>query len=193
MENNLVEERFLNSIHIKNEMMRDRETLVTIVELADEISRVIKKGGKILTCGNGGSASDSLHIVGEFIGRFQKERNGYPAIALNADVATMTAIANDYGYDEVFSRQVDGLMKEGDLVLGISTSGNSSNVIKAFERAKELGGKTALLSGNDGGILKELADYKIIVPSDITARIQECHMLVYHILCEIVEDKLTSE
>lgn len=193
MEKNLVEERFLNSIHIKNEMMRDEETLVTIKKLAEEISRVIKKGGKILTCGNGGSASDSLHIVGELMGRFQKDRNGYSAIALNADVATMTAIANDYGYDEVFSRQVEGLMKEGDIVLGISTSGNSSNVIKAFERAKELGGKTALLSGNDGGILKDLADYKIVVPSDVTARIQECHMLVYHILCEIVEDKLTSE
>ena len=193
MEKNLVEERFLNSIHIKNEMMRDEETLVTIKKLAEEISRVIKKGGKILTCGNGGSASDSLHIVGELMGRFQKDRNGYSAIALNADVATMTAIAHDYGYDEVFSRQVEGLMKEGDIVLGISTSGNSSNVIKAFERAKELGGKTALLSGNDGGILKDLADYKIVVPSDVTARIQECHMLVYHILCEIVEDKLTSE
>jgi D-sedoheptulose 7-phosphate isomerase len=190
MNEELIRERFEISIETKQRILNNEEIIKSIDELANVIACSIKHGGKILICGNGGSASDSLHIAGEILGRFQKERKAYAAIALNSDVATMTAIANDYGYEEVFSRQVEGLMAPEDILLGISTSGNSKNIIRAFEKAHEIGGKTALLSGKDGGALKEMADYPIVVPSETTARIQETHMLIYHVLCEIVEDIL---
>ena len=139
------------------------------------------------SCGNGGSASDALHFAGEIIGRFQREREAWPAIVLNADVATMTAIANDYGYEEIFSRQAEGHCKPGDVFIGISTSGNSKNVIKAIRAAKKKGCKTAGLLGKEGGMIKDIVDYSIIIPCNVTARIQECHILLIHIICEIVE------
>lgn len=189
----LVKKRLEESISVKQKILNDEEMIHIISELADEITEVLRNGGKILVCGNGGSASDALHIVGELVGKFQIERNGYSAIALNADVATMTALANDYGYDYVFSKQVEALMSNNDLLIGISTSGNSQNVVKAFEKAIEIGGRTALLSGKDGGKLKDMATYSIVVPSDITARIQEAHMCIYHIICEIVEKELSAK
>ena len=182
--------RLRESIAVKEQILNDEVLTGEICRLAEDISITIYNGGKLLICGNGGSASDALHIAGELAGRFQMERKGYAAIALNSDVAVMTAVANDYGYEWVFARQVEALLKPKDILLGISTSGNSENIIKAFDKAHEMGGNTALLSGRDGGMLKSMADYRIIVPSDNTARIQESHMCVYHIICEIVEMKL---
>lgn len=190
---NRIEREIVASIEVKKEILKDKEVLNTLAAMADQIAESLKHDGKILVCGNGGSASDALHIAGEIVGRFQKERNAYPAIALNSDVATLTAIANDYGYDQVFSRQVEGLMRPGDILLGISTSGNSENVIKAVEKAHEIGGKAFLLAGKSGGKLKDICDLKIIVPSNVTAHIQEAHICLYHILCGLIEDAMVGE
>ena len=188
----IIQARFRESIETKNRLLQDESLLNMMLILSDAIVDAIRSGGKLLICGNGGSASDASHIAGEIVGRFQKERKGYAAISLSADVATMTSIANDYGYEDVFARQVEGLMSRNDILLGISTSGNSLNIIKAFKKVKETGGKTALLSGKGGGELKNLADYAIIIPSDATARIQEAHLCIYHILCELIEVGLTG-
>lgn len=188
----LIRRRFKETIQIKNTILNDESMINCINQLSLDICSIIEDGGKLLICGNGGSASDALHIAGELVGRFEKERRAYSAIALNSDVATITAIANDYGYEEVFSRQVEGLMQSKDLLIGISTSGNSVNIINAFNKAKKIGGKTALLSGRDGGKLKNLADYAIIVPSNVTAHIQESHLIIYHIMCEIIERTLVE-
>ena len=179
-----------DSIEAKQKVLDNSEILKTLELMADQITETLKKGGKILLCGNGGSASDALHFAGEIVGRFQKERKAYNAIALNADVATMTAIANDYGYDQVFSRQVEGLMTDKDVLIGISTSGNSKNIIKAVEKAHEIGGKAYLFSGKDGGKLKDICDLCIIVPSDVTTHIQEVHECLNHILCGLIENAM---
>lgn len=178
------------SVEVKQKMLVDPVLLGQIEAAADCMAQTLRHGGKILVCGNGGSASDALHIAGEIVGRFQKERKAYAAIALNADMAVMTAVANDYAYEKVFARQVEGLMNKQDVLLGISTSGNSANVICAFEKAKQLGGKTILLSGKNGGALRDMADIALVMPSDVTAHIQEGHECVYHILCGLVEQAL---
>lgn len=178
------------SIDVNRSILGNDMILNSICNAADTLIDSLRKGGKILLCGNGGSASDALHIAGELLGRFQKERKSYAAVALNADVATMTAIANDFGYCHVFSRQVEGLMNKEDVLVGLSTSGNSINIIKAFEQAKINGGKTILLSGENGGKLKEIADISIMIPSNITSHVQEAHTCIYHIFCEIVERAL---
>lgn len=185
-----IKEEILESIRTKERVVKDENLINEISSIAECMIQTLKDGGKILLCGNGGSSSDALHIAGELLGRFQKERRAYAAIALNADVSTMTSIANDYGYELVFARQVEGLMTEKDILIGISASGNSENVILAFEMAHKIGGKTILLTGRDGGKLKGLADLSVIVPSDVTARIQEAHECIYHILCGLVEDSL---
>lgn len=192
VDNKLVVQRIRESIRVKESIADDSRLIMCISEVSKSIYEIIKRGGVLYTCGNGGSASDALHIVGEIVGRFQRERKGFAAVALNADVATMTAIANDYGYDYVFSRQVEALLNDKDILLGISTSGNSKNIIYAFDKARELGAKTVLLTGSRGGVLKDMSDYCIVVPSDNTARIQEGHMCIYHIICEIVERMLTE-
>ena len=133
----------------------------------------MRNGGKVLFCGNGGSATDALHLAGEFVGKFQRERRSIPAIALNANVASLTAIANDYEYDFVFSRAVEGLMKPEDVLVAISTSGNSKNVLQAVRKAEEIGGKSISILGYDGGNIKEATDLAIVVPDDCTARIQD--------------------
>lgn len=193
MNQDIIRDRIRESIKVKEDILSSGEIIDTVSAMADAIAESIMSGGKLLTCGNGGSASDALHIAGEILGRFQKERRGYAAVALNADVATMTAIANDYGYEEVFARQAEGIMKPEDIILGISTSGNSGNIVRAFEKAHEIGGRTALLSGKDGGKLKAMSDFCIIVPSGVTARIQEGHIVIYHILCELIENKLMGQ
>jgi D-sedoheptulose 7-phosphate isomerase len=152
------------------------------------ITETVLKGNKLLIAGNGGSASDAQHIAAEFTGRFVKERKPLAAIALSTDTSALTAISNDYGFENVFSRQLEALAVPGDLFLGISTSGNSANVIKAFESAKKIGCKTIGLSGRDGGKMNALCDLNIVVPSDITARIQEMHILIGHIFCKAVDD-----
>jgi len=149
-----------------------------------------KKGGKILVCGNGGSAADSQHMAGEFLNRFKMERPPLPCLALSTDTSTLTAISNDYNFDEVFSKQVQAHGNPLDIFIGISTSGNSKNIIRAVEVAKEKNIFTICLLGKDGGILKKKCDLPIIVPSNDTPRIQESHILIIHILCETVEKAL---
>lgn len=179
-----------DSISVKEELLSDKKLLNTVEQLADEIVKAIRTGHKLNLCGNGGSASDALHFAGEIVGRFQKERSAWPAVVLNADVATMTAIANDYGYDDVFARQAQGHCNCGDVFIGISTSGNSENILRAAKVAKGKGCKTAALLGKDGGRIKDIVDYPIIVPCQKTARVQESHILLIHIICEIAEEKL---
>ncbi|MDB5141254.1 MAG: gmhA1 [Mucilaginibacter sp.] len=152
------------------------------------ITSVIKAGNKVLLAGNGGSAADAQHIAAELSGRFVKERKALPGIALTVDTSALTAIANDYGYDHVFSRQVEALAQPGDLFIGISTSGNSQGILNAFQAAKKINCKTLGLSGRDGGKMNGLCDLNIIIPSQVTARIQEMHILIGHILCKAVDD-----
>ncbi len=187
----LIKERILDSITIKKSLLDNEELLDTVEGLAEEIVKAIQNGNKLVLCGNGGSASDALHFAGEIVGRFQKERSAWSAIVLNADAATMTAIANDYGYDDVFARQAEGHVRPGDVFIGISTSGNSENVLRAVKKAKEKGAVTAALLGKDGGKIKGVADYPVVVPCQVTARVQECHIMLIHIMCEIAEKKLS--
>lgn len=188
----IIKQRIADSINVKQQLFENGELINKVSLLASEITKSISNGGKIVVCGNGGSASDALHFAGEIVGRFVKERKAWPAVVLNADVAAMTAIANDYGYEDVFARQAEGHVKPGDIFVGISTSGNSENVYRAQEKAKELGAKTACLVGKDGGKIGREADFSIVVPSNVTARTQECHILIIHILCELVEEKLAA-
>ena len=165
----------------------------------DEIERMVefiimayKTGGKVVLFGNGGSAADAQHIAGELVGQFALKRRAFPAIALTTNTCVLTGVANDYGYDAVFSRQVEALVNEKDVVVGITTSGNSPNVVQAIEMAKMKGAKTIGLTGGKGGKLAEVADLVLIVPSDITPRIQEAHITIGHIICELVEKQLAT-
>ena len=187
-EKNIICQRINESINIKNKILEDENLINIIYGLVIELREcLLKKEGKLLICGNGGSASDALHMTGEIVGRFQRERNPYPAIALNADITTLTAIGNDYGYDTVFERPVEAYMTSKDIFIGISTSGNSENVYKAALKAKEKKGVTAALLGKDGGKIAKVVDYPIVIPSDITARIQESHITIIHVICEMLE------
>ena len=193
MENvEIIKQRIADSIKVKQELLDNAQLINVVSALADEIVDRIDRGGKLVLCGNGGSASDALHFAGEIVGRFVKERKAWPAVVLNADVATMTAIANDYSYDDVFARQAEGHLTEKDVFIGISTSGNSENVYRAVLKAQEIGAKTACLAGKDGGKIGRTVDFPIIVPCNVTARVQECHICIIHILCEISEAKLSS-
>lgn len=168
---------------------RLRETAVPVMEEMAEICRTaLRSGHKILLCGNGGSAADSQHIAAEFVGRFVKERQGLPAIALTTDTSILTAIGNDYGYDEVFRRQVEALGREGDVLIGISTSGNSGNVVKAFEQAKKQGLHVLAFTGGKASRMSALADVTLQVEAPVTARIQECHILVGHLICDYIDE-----
>ena len=162
----------------------------SIEAAGEQVVRSLSGDGKLLLCGNGGSAADCQHIAAELTGRFIYDRRPLAAISLTTDTSALTCIANDYSYDEVFSRQVNALARSGDCLIGISTSGNSANVIKAVEAAKKLGVTTIGLLGRDGGKLASLCDYTIIVPSNITARIQEAHILIGHTLCGQIEQSL---
>ena len=173
----------------KKTIERTIEEMIPQIEEASKlIVSTLKARNKVLLCGNGGSAADAQHIAAELTGRYKTERRGLPAIALTTDTSALTAIANDYGYDRIFDRQVEGLAREGDLLIGISTSGNSLNVISAFATAKLKGCKTLGLSGNNGGDMTRLCHLNLIVPSDNTPRIQEMHILIGHILCQAVDD-----
>ncbi len=160
-----------------------------LLQVAHEITEVLQTGGKIMFCGNGGSAADSQHLATEFVVRFRSDidRKALPAIALTTDTSLLTAAANDYGFETVFSRQVEGLGNYGDYLIGISTSGNSENVFQAIENANSKGIKTLLLSGKDGGKIKDIATTSIIVPHNATERIQEAHITLGHIICLLVE------
>ncbi len=156
-------------------------------KMAHAIIQALKAGHKLLLCGNGGSASDSLHIAAEFIGRFEKTRMSLPAIALTADIASLTAIGNDFGFEKVFSRQIEGLGQKGDILVVLSTSGRSPNILDAITQAKQQGILTLGFTGKDGGILKDAVDICFIARSHKTAHIQEAHMTALHAICEVVE------
>lgn len=188
----IIKQRITDSVTVKQNLLGNQDFMETVSRLADAIIECISSGGKLVICGNGGSASDALHFAGEIVGRFIKERKAWPAVVLNADVATLTAIANDYGYDDVFARQAEAHVKPGDIFIGISTSGNSENVYRAVLKSKEIGAKTACLAGKNGGKIAAAVDYPIVVPCNVTARVQECHINIIHILCEIAEEKLSN-
>ncbi len=181
---------------IKSELQAHKETIDKTIEVMvpsiQEASKLVSKtlldGHKVLLCGNGGSAADAQHIAAELSGRYKTERKGLPGIALTTDTSALTAIANDYGYDRIFDRQVEALANEGDLLIGISTSGNSANVISALKLAKELGCTTLGMSGRDGGAMNEVCTLNLVVPSFDTPRIQEMHILIGHIICQAVDD-----
>jgi len=160
--------------------------------LAAEIIRALRAGKKVLVFGNGGSAADAQHFAAELVGRFEKERPGLPAIALTTDTSALTALANDFGYDEVFSRQVRALVQPGDVVVGLSTSGNAKSVLKGLEEAKKLKAWTAAMTGQTGGKLKGVPDCCITVPSQRTAHIQECHIALIHAICACVDEAFIS-
>ncbi len=178
------------SIRVKADALE--KNVDCIERAATVIISSLKNGGKILLCGNGGSAADSQHIAAEFIGRFQRERKALPAIALTTDTSILTSLANDYSYDIVFARQVEAFGNKGDVLIGISTSGKSPNVMKAFEAAKKFGMTTLAFTGHDGGPMGKMADIAVIVPSKVTARIQESHITFFHALCEVVEDEFVK-
>ncbi len=164
------------------------DNLMPVIETASiAVVQTLKMGNKVLLCGNGGSAADAQHIAAELTGRFKKERKGLPAIAITTDTSALTAIANDYGYDKVFSRQIEALADKDDILIAISTSGNSQNVIEAVKEAKSIGCNTIALCGKDGGEVAQMCDISIVVPSSDTASIQEMHIMIGHIICSIVD------
>lgn len=169
------------------------ESADVIIEISRAFVDCIAGGGKILLCGNGGSAADAQHIAAEFVGRFLKERDAWAAIALTTDTSALTAIGNDYGFDHVFSRQVEALAKAGDIVVGISTSGRSPNVLRAIESARKIGAKTIGFTGGTGADLPSKCDICFIAPSDHTPRIQELHIASWHAICDLVETELVSK
>ena len=175
-----------------NLILNSKKLSEKIEKAVNEIIKCFSTQNKIVIFGNGGSAADAQHIVAEFIGRFQKERKSLPAIALTTDSSIITSLANDYSYDIVFSRQCESLVSKGDVVIGISTSGNSKNVEKGIKTAKSMGAVTIGLLGGDGGIINNVVDIPIVVKSTNTARIQEVHRVIYHIICGIVEEESTK-
>ena len=175
-----------------NLILNSKKLSEKIEKAVNEIIKCFSTQNKIVIFGNGGSAADAQHIVAEFIGRFQKERKSLPAIALTTDSSIITSLANDYSYDIVFSRQCESLVSKGDVVIGISTSGNSKNVEKGIKTAKSMGAVTIGLLGGDGGTINSIVDIPIVVESTNTARIQEVHRVIYHIICGIVERESTK-
>ena len=180
-------------IHNSAENIQKSTTLSSDIQKSIEsIIQCIKNGNKIVLFGNGGSAADAQHIAAELIGRFKLERKSFPAIALTTDTSILTSLGNDYSYDVVFSRQCESLVSKNDVVIGISTSGNSKNVKLGMIMAQKMGAKTIGLLGNNGGTIKDVSDFSIIVNSDDTANIQESHRVIYHIICNLVEKQLSE-
>lgn len=191
-----MKESIRKSFEEKKELMKILETssyLDSVEKASEVLSSAIKNGNKVLIAGNGGSAADAQHFAGEIVGRFMFNRPSAPAISLCTDPSVMTCIANDYGYDEVFARQLEGLGNPSDVFIGISTSGNSENIIKALAKAKEKNIKTICFLGKDGGKIKDLCDIPLVVPSNSTPRIQEIHTFTVHLLCEIIEKENFGE
>jgi len=186
-----IRQQFLESAALKQEAARSLAEPVAAA--AEMVLAALRDGHKVLLCGNGGSAADAQHIAAELVGRYTRERPGYPAIALTTDTSNLTAIGNDYGFDRIFARQVEALGQAGDVLIAISTSGNSPNVLRAVERARELGVMTLGLAGRDGGALVAATDLCLIAPHQVTARIQELHITIGHILCDLVEAALVDE
>jgi len=181
------------SIDVKQQVLKNEDLVKTIEEVVTVIVTAFKNGKRVYFCGNGGSAADAQHLAAEFSGRFYTDRKALPAEALHCNTSYLTAVANDYGYDLVYSRMIDGIGEAGDVLAGLSTSGNSVNIIKAFEIAKQKGIITIAFTGSSGGQIKSLSDYLINIPSTDTPRIQESHIMVGHIICELVEERLFNE
>jgi len=178
--------------HLDTIRKLQENNLTEIEKCGKYCCQALADGHTIFFMGNGGSAADSQHLAAEFVGRFQKERKGLPAVALTTDTSILTAVGNDYGFERVFSRQVEALVRVGDVVVGLSTSGNSPNVVKALEVAKEIGAVTIGMTGKSGGKMADICDLCIKVPADITARIQETHIFIGHIVCELVDEEAPS-
>jgi D-sedoheptulose 7-phosphate isomerase len=176
------------SIDVKQLLLADEQLLRTAQQMVEVIVQAFKNGKRVYFCGNGGSAADAQHLAAEFSGRFYLNRKALPAEALHCNTSYLTAVANDYSYDVVYARLVEGIMNKGDVLIGLSTSGNSGNIVKALEAARTKGVITMGFTGMSGGVMKELSDYLINVPSADTPRIQESHILVGHIVCELVEE-----
>jgi len=185
--------KVLASISVKQLLLQDEAYLASVAEVGLVMTGSLSHGGRIFFCGNGGSAADAQHLAAELTGRFLKERPSLAGIALTTNTSTLTAIANDYSYEEVFSRQIEGLARAGDVLLGISTSGNAGNVLRAMEVARRMMLSTVALTGKSGGKLSTAAEHCIRIPSDETPRIQEAHILTGHILAELVEAELFGE
>ena len=183
-----IKDLLLESIQVKEEVLRNE--VGKILEMSKAVIACLSKNGKIILFCNGGSAADSQHIAAEFVGMFKRERAGLAAISLTTDTSILTSLANDYGYEVVFSRQIEALAQKNDLAVAISTSGKAKNVLSGLRQAKKMGLKTIALTGGDGGELAKLADISLIVPSSVTARIQEVHITVGHIICELAEEAL---
>lgn len=175
------------SIDVKQSILADETILHTLNEIVTAVTNSFKNGNKVMFCGNGGSAADAQHLAAEFSGRFYKNRRALPSDALHCNTSYLTAVANDYNYAEIYARLVEGTMLKGDVLIGLTTSGNSPNIIKAFEAARAKGIITIGFTGSTGGKLKPLSDFLLNVPSDTTPRIQESHILLGHIICELVE------
>ena len=183
-------ENLKNAIADHQAMFAKLGDLIPQISLvAEELKACIKRGGKILIMGNGGSAADSQHIAAEIVGRFKKERRGLAAIALTTDTSIITSVGNDYGYDYIFARQIEALCRPEDVVIGITTSGNSKNVVAAIEEANKLGATTIGLTGGSGGKMNELCKHNLVMPSSETARVQEAHIFVGHSLCDLLESE----
>ncbi len=177
------------SISVKTVLVQDQQMMEKIGQIVDLVTEAFRHGNRVYFCGNGGSAADAQHLAAEFSGRFYKNRKALPAEALHCNTSYLTAVANDYSYDDIYARLVDGIMNSGDVLFGFSTSGNSGNIIKAFEVAKNKGVVTIGFTGDTGGKIRELCDHLINIPSSVTPRIQESHIMVGHIICELVEEK----
>lgn len=182
-----------DSIHVKEKMLLDEQYIKKINEIAQVILEAYNHKRKVMFCGNGGSAADAQHLTAELVSKFRINRAALPALSLNTNTSILTSIGNDYEYNYIFERQVEAMGQDGDVLIGISTSGNSNNIISAFKQAKKMGIRTIGLLGNDGGINKEYADISLIVPSNDTPRIQEGHIMIGHIICDIVEKSLFEE
>ena len=190
---NYIQDQIKKSYETKQEIYNNDDLLSKIEDVAKRCVTLYQGDKKTILAGNGGSAADAQHIAAELVGRYGFDRPSIPSLALTTDTSNLTAIGNDYGYDQVFSRQLEGMGQKGDIFIGISTSGNSLNIIKAFHSAKAKGITTVALTGRDGGEMAQLADIALVVPSNSTPRIQESHILIGHILCDIIEKEIFAD
>jgi D-sedoheptulose 7-phosphate isomerase len=187
---NRIQNIIQSSIDVKQQVLQNAELISTIEKAVDIITGAFQKGRRVYFCGNGGSAADAQHLAAEFSGRFYTDRKALPAEALHCNTSYLTAVANDYGYDAIYSRIIDGIGQEGDVLIGLSTSGNSKNIIAAFEKARGKKMITIGFTGSSGGKMKSCSDYLVNIPSTDTPRIQESHIMVGHIICQLVEEKI---
>lgn len=188
-----IKNQIKKSYETKQDIYKNEELLRNIEEVAKQCVTIYKNKKKTILAGNGGSAADAQHIAAEMVGRYGFDRPSLPSLALTTDTSALTAIGNDYGYEQVFSRQLEGMGQDGDLFIGISTSGNSANILKAFQSAKDKNIMTVALTGRDGGEMAKMADIALVIPSDSTPRIQESHILIGHILCDIIEKEIFAD